>query len=489
MTAYYNENDKQTCAWLRELIKQDLIAPGDVDERDIRDVRSDELIQYEQIHFFAGIGVWSYALRQAGWPDNRPVLTGSCPCQPFSSAGKKDGTKDKRHLWPEMFRLIAGLPESKRPPTIFGEQVAQKAGQAWFDALQADLARENYAAGLVVFPACSVGAPHLRQRLYWFADNVEQPKRNGRQQGAMCDNDGRERQRPTDQPNDRNKIRHVAGDPEPADGLENTNSQRLKQQSILLQQKQGKDPQTSGRGSTDGVANVQCKRNLREIGDSRKTETETQERRQKRRADETWHNSPADGVADNHRKGVERKPGNAASESGAMETRGQGSKSVCKSGNNSPTDGVADGDGERSQRHGQKSEQQQHAQGRQITSGYSAESCDTDGVADSDNKRLQGGKLSREYDQKIGEWQTSAHGATGKPCASANDSGLSGPTNGYWRAADWLWCRDEKWRPTEPGLAPLVDGASARVVRLRGYGNAIVAPQAQAFIESYMETE
>ena len=482
MTAYYNENDKQTCAWLRELIKQDLIAPGDVDERDIRDVRSDELIQYEQIHFFAGIGVWSYALRQAGWPDNRPVLTGSCPCQPFSSAGKKDGTKDKRHLWPEMFRLIAGLPKGQRPPTIFGEQVAQKAGQAWFDALQNDLVRENYAAGLVVFPACSVGAPHLRQRLYWFADRVDDSDSTGRQPRR-----GRKiLERGETAEGTRQTESAVSG---VTDNMENTSSQRPDGQSICVQQKQGKDPQTAGRGSTDGVANVQCKRNLREIGDSRKTETETQERRQKRRADETWHNSPADGVADNHRKGVERKPGNAASESGAMETRGQGSKSVCKSGNNSPTDGVADGDGERSQRHGQKSEQQQHAQGRQITSGYSAESCDTDGVADSDNKRLQGGKLSREYDQKIGEWQTSAHGATGKPCASANDSGLSGPINGYWRNADWIWCRDQKWRPTEPGLAPLVDGASARVVRLRGYGNAIVAPQAQAFIESYMETE
>ena len=361
MTAYYNENDKQTCAWLRELIKQDLIAPGDVDERDIRDVRSNELIQYEQIHFFAGIGVWSYALRQAGWPDDRPVLTGSCPCQPFSSAGKKDGTKDKRHLWPEMFRVIAGLPESKRPPTIFGEQVAQKAGQAWFDALQADLAREKYAAGLVVFPACSVGAPHLRQRLYWFADNVEQPNSNGRQQRATCNHDGQKRQRTTDQQNNRYEVRNDTGDTEP----------------------------------TDGVANVQCKRNLREIGDSRKTETETQERRQKRRADETWHNSPADGVE-------------------------------------------------------------------------------------------QSNRLNRRAIQKSGQ---SARGKCRKSTGNISDTHGAGPINGYWRNADWIWCRDQKWRPTEPGLAPLVDGSSARMVRLRGYGNAIVAPQAQAFIESYMETE
>jgi DNA (cytosine-5)-methyltransferase 1 len=61
-----------------------------------------------------------------------------------------------------------------------------------------------------------------------------------------------------------------------------------------------------------------------------------------------------------------------------------------------------------------------------------------------------------------------------------------GPTNGHWRDADWLFCRDGKWRPVEPGTSPLAHGAAARVGRLRGYGNAIVAQAAQAFIESVM---
>ena len=452
MTAYYNENDKQTCAWLRELIKQDLIAPGDVDERDIRDVKSDELIQYEQIHFFAGIGVWSYALRQAGWPDDRPVLTGSCPCQPFSSAGKKDGTKDTRHLWPEMFRLIAGLPKSQRAPTIFGEQVAQKAGQAWFDVVQADLARENYAAGLVVFPACSVGAPHLRQRLYWFADNVEQSNRDGRQQRATCHNDGRKRQRPTDQQNDRYKVWNDTGDTKPADGLENTRSKRPDGQSILLQQKQGKDPQTSGRGSTDGVANVQCKRNLREIGDSGKTEKETQSGRQKNAgANETWHNSPTDGVANNAGIGCE-----GVSRSGATQASKRITK-LCET----------------------------NKLGNAKHDGYPA-STESGGHDENDNQPSQGAHGSGEP-ARTG---TSGIVRGDDDCERHDPSSIhAGPINGYWRDADWIWCRDEKWRPVEPGLAPLVDGASARVVRLRGFGNAIVAPQAQAFIESYMETE
>ena len=80
--AYYNELDAFAAQWLRNLIARGLIAPGDVDERSIRDVHPEDLIGYEQCHFFAGIGGWSLSLRLAGWPDTRPVWTGSCPCQP-----------------------------------------------------------------------------------------------------------------------------------------------------------------------------------------------------------------------------------------------------------------------------------------------------------------------------------------------------------------------------------------------------------------------
>lgn len=120
MTAYYNEFDPKAAAWLRELIKADLIAPGDVDERSIKDVQPNDLKGYTQCHFFAGIGGWSYALRLAGWSDDVPVWTGSCPCQPFSSAGKQKGTDDERHLWPDFMRLIREC----RPSVVFGEQVA-----------------------------------------------------------------------------------------------------------------------------------------------------------------------------------------------------------------------------------------------------------------------------------------------------------------------------------------------------------------------------
>lgn len=186
MTAYYNEIDPFAAAWLRELIRMNVIAPGEVDERSIVDVRADDLKPFTQCHFFAGIGVWSYALRQAGWPDDRPVWTGSCPCQGFSAAGQQKGFEDERHLWPTWYELIRG----RRPAVIFGEQVSSKliVGAAskereaagwnteqikknsrttWFDLVQADLEDSGYASAAFDIPAAGVGSPNIRQRLFF----------------------------------------------------------------------------------------------------------------------------------------------------------------------------------------------------------------------------------------------------------------------------------------------------------------------------------
>ncbi len=167
MSAYYNEHDPYTAQWLRNLISAGHIAPGEVDDRSILEVTPDDLRGYEQCHFFAGIGGWSAALRLAGWPDDRPVWTGSCPCQPFSAAGKQRGSEDERHLWPAFFNLIREC----RPASVFGEQVAGAAGLAWIDHVCADMEGAGYAAAAADLPACSVGAPHRRQRLFWAANN------------------------------------------------------------------------------------------------------------------------------------------------------------------------------------------------------------------------------------------------------------------------------------------------------------------------------
>lgn len=212
MTAYYNDNDPFCCEWLRNLIDAGELPPGDVECRSITEVTADELRRYTQCHFFCGVGGWPLALRLAGWDATEPVWTGSCPCQPFSSAGKRQGEKDERHLWPEFIRLTKGC----RPQTVFGEQVAsseivgtqleaafviavqngdyaranllaKRLAQSnsfhywarWVDRVQADLAGTDYTLGFKVLGAHSVGAPHIRQRLYWVADTERTEPRPG----------------------------------------------------------------------------------------------------------------------------------------------------------------------------------------------------------------------------------------------------------------------------------------------------------------------
>lgn len=169
MAAYYNEIDPFCVEWLRNLIKAGLIADGDVDDRDIRDVRPGDVAGYTQCHFFAGIGGWSYALRLAGVPDDTPVWTGSCPCQPFSGAnvahGGAKGQADARHLWPDFYRIIREC----RPSILFGEQVERAIGWGWLDEVFGDLEASDYACGAAIGPALSVGARHERKRLYWMA--------------------------------------------------------------------------------------------------------------------------------------------------------------------------------------------------------------------------------------------------------------------------------------------------------------------------------
>jgi DNA (cytosine-5)-methyltransferase 1 len=167
VTAWYNEIDPFAAQKLRDLIHAGLIPDGEVCERSIKDVRPEDIRGYTQCHFFAGIGGWPYALRLAGWPDDRPVWTGSCPCQSFSAAGQGKGFDDPRHLWPSWYALIREL----RPATIFGEQVDAAISHGWLDLVATDLETEGYAVGATVLPAASVGAPHGRHRLWFVADS------------------------------------------------------------------------------------------------------------------------------------------------------------------------------------------------------------------------------------------------------------------------------------------------------------------------------
>ncbi len=298
VSAYYNEIDPYAAAWLRNLIEAGHIAAGVVDERSIDDVLPDDLRGFTQCHFFAGIGVWSYALRRAGWTDERPVWTGSCPCQPFSAAGKGAGFADQRHLWPAWHHLIRECC----PAVVFGEQVASSDAGPWIDLVQDDMEAMGYAFGAVPFPAAGVGAPHIRDRLYFVAD---------------------------------------------AD-------------------RSGRTPRGEGRSAVGHRQAAGTDRGTGELG-----------------------HAPRDGW-----------------EQSGLHSQGGG-------------------------------------------------------------KPLETGQ----------ELELRNAGSVVRP----------GPTNGLWAAADWVYCRDGKWRPVEPGTFPLAHGAPARVGRLRAYGNAICAPAAQAFISSCLD--
>lgn len=166
MQAYYNEFDPKAAAWLRQLIKNGNITPGEVDERSITEVEARDLQGFDRVHFFAGIGTWDYCLNQAGW-GGRPIWTASLPCQPFSAAGKGLGKADERHLLPHFLELV----KECRPATIIGEQVAAAIKHGWLDDLYSEMEACDYALGSAVIGAHSIGAPHIRQRLYWVADS------------------------------------------------------------------------------------------------------------------------------------------------------------------------------------------------------------------------------------------------------------------------------------------------------------------------------
>ena len=388
--AYYNEIDPYAAEWLRSLIRSGHIADGIVDERSISDVRPDELQEFTQCHFFAGIGVWSYALRSAGWEDDRPVWTGSCPCQPFSGAGNRKGMADKRHLWPHWFHLI----EQCRPSTVFGEQVASKDGLGWIDLVQADMEGADYAIGSFDLCSAGFGAPHIRQRLWFVADTDDT-----RRQGWISGRSDTERQ---------DQHGHIGRDSTVV-GMGNAN-----------------DSGSQGSGKTRVGQGV-------EQSGSQSTRARTDSR-----VDDTISDGRnARGIGDHGRNvGEQSDPVVEDGRVGNAQHDGQSTSSKQRSDDQDASDDAKE----------------------QIVS-VQSEGASVTG----DDRSCNGGEGGNDTQARAYE------------------------TNGFWSDADWLLCRDGKWRPVRPQSFPLVDGATARVGRLRAYGNAITAQVAQGLIESYME--
>jgi DNA (cytosine-5)-methyltransferase 1 len=241
-----------------------------------------------------------------------PFGQGAAPASRSVTLGTRGGADDPRHLWPAWFRLLREC----RPDVVFGEQVASQAGLAWLDVVSADLEGAGYAVGAADLCAAGVGAPHIRQRLYFVAD----ARGDGAEQHA------------------RELPRHEG---------------------------------EYAFGRQDG------------------------------------HHAPVAGGA-----------------AGGLAFPGEG--------------GRAEFGAARVHAHGERRER----------------------------TLLDAARLD-----DVG----AARGSSGAPLA------------GFWADAEWIACSDGKARPVEPGTFPLVDGAPARVGRLRGYGNALCAETAIAFIEAYRD--
>ena len=416
MTAFYNENDAYPAQWLRNLAAAGHIAPGTVDERSVNDLDPKELAGFTQAHFFAGIGGWSRALRLAGVPDHFPVWTGSCPCQPFSAAGKRGGADDQRHLWPAWFRLI----RLRRPPTIFGEQVASKDGLKWFDAVRADLEAEGYAVAAADLCAASLGAPHIRQRLFFVADSS-----GGRWDGRAPDaRRGQEQRAAAPRPSEARELAHAeshrAGHAEP---------ERVGRSAAILE----------AHGAIGSVAYASSARAGRYPRAAPGPQAGVSG---PRGADgELGGDVPVAGGA------VGKLALSSSAERGSWRAGRQGETGARAHAepSGSGADGLVDdpaGTRPLSAGEGPEGEARDQARLRGLERGRRA------GLAgDVDDPRPQG---------RIERW----NGADQLPARAA---GLGG----FWSNADWLPCRDGKARPVEPGPQQMADGFAESVGRLR----------------------
>lgn len=189
MSVFYNDNDARACAALREMMAAGLIGEGNVDERDIATIRPRELVGYDRVHLFAGIGGFELAARLAGWPEGVQLWTGGFPCQPFSVAGRRGGTADNRYLWPEFHRLIAGC----RPEFVVIENVSAIDAEPdlVLDRVCLDLEAIGYeVAPPLEIPACAVDAAHERNRVWIMAHRDES---RPQERGGVGSHDGAQR--------------------------------------------------------------------------------------------------------------------------------------------------------------------------------------------------------------------------------------------------------------------------------------------------------
>ncbi len=339
-TAYYNEIDPFAAAWLRNLIDAGCIAPGVVDTRSIEEVTANDL---KDSHSAISSPGSASGLTPCGAPDGLTVApSGQVPAPASHSASQENaGNSTTPATCGHMVLPCIAVPPSR----YLGEQVASKDGLAWFDVVQLNLEEAEYAVAVVNLCAAGIGAPHIRQRLFWVADATYKQHQK-RLSGCA------ESHRP----------------------------------------RSGRSPaESTGYCLPHGLAH---------------TNNDSRERR-------------LSGWQDSQREVI-----NGSSGCGGTDSR----------------------------------------------------------LAYADNEQRPLTLPAKGYEDISRQWNKNSEAIAG----FSSDSGTS-PVNGFWRDADWLFCRDGKWRPVKPGLKPLVNGLAGRVGQVRAYGNAIVAPVAETFIRAYME--
>lgn len=497
MTAYYNEFDPFAAEWLRALIAAGHIAPGVVDTRSIVDVRPEELAGFTQCHFFAGIGVWSHALRSAGWSDERPVWTGSCPCQPFSAAGKGGGTRDERHLWPVFHRLIRAC----RPEIIMGEQVASSLVvgkfrgydvQSLWQARQFLDFRKDWLEGH--FPLGLQGVPEFTSAKF-LKNSAAEHGNPCEQAGGRSEGESQRKEPPfrsgpgmgfgeagsRSLPTEREAIRPdgdqkheyaVSGPNRPKGRLSEDEHSGYSIRAERSARDLGAGQFVRSGGCCDEDAIERLNDLIAEVSGDIEAENgaswlDTLYLDLGRDGYTCWSDTaPAAGFGAPHIRqrlywmaytdntglerwiGAEERSGECAVGQNGLGGRMADAKSIAEQ--DKPKRVVSD--------HEERSAVQFRADTRTASG--------DGGRYDTKGSRESGRGVEVEYGLHMGG---------------------AGPNNGHWRDADWLFCRDGKWRPVESSTFPLAHGSPARVGRLRGYGNAIVAPQAAAFIEAVRE--